>query len=92
MSATPDWKSYLWDTLDTWGHYASGVVVLYLIGKLIYMIISVIMTRRKGTSRIMAKRLNTFLLTEFRSNLIQTLNKTERRATVGPPHGIKELN
>ena len=61
-----DWKSYIWDTLDTWGHYASCLVILYLIGKLISTLISVVVTHRKGTSWATALRLNVFLLTEFR--------------------------
>ena len=84
-----DWKSYLWEALDTWGHYASCLVILYLIGKLIYTLVSVIVTRRKGTSWATALRLNTFFLTEFRNNLVQTLNETERRAAVAPTHGIE---
>jgi len=52
------------------------------------------MTRKKGTSWNTALRLNTFLLTEFRNNLIQTLNEQERGTMVVPPHGIEfeELN
>ena len=55
---------------------------------------SVVVTRRKGTSWATALRLNTFLLTEFRNNLIQTLNETKRRDAVAPTHGIEleELN
>ena len=69
-------------------------MVLYLIGKLIYTLVSVVVTRRKGTSWATALWLNTFLLTDFRNNLIQTLNETERRAAVAPTHGIEleELN
>ena len=70
-------------------------MVLYLIGKLIYTLVSVVVTRRKGTSCATALRLNTFLLTEFLNNLIQTLNETKkRRAAVAPTHGIEleELN
>ena len=48
-----------------------------------------IVTRRKGTSWATALRLNTFFLTEFRNNLVQTLNETERRAAVAPTHGIE---
>ena len=89
-----DWKSYIWDTLDTWGHYASCLVILYLIGKLISTLISVVMTRRKGTSWATALRLNVFLLTEFRNNLLQTLNETGRGAAAAPQPGIEleELN
>ena len=38
--------------------------------------------------------INTFLLAEFRNNLIQTLNETERGVAVAPTHGIEleELN
>jgi hypothetical protein len=61
-----DWKSYIWDALYTWGHYASCLVILYLIGKLISTLISVVVTHRKGTSWATALRLNVFLLTEFR--------------------------
>ena len=69
-------------------------MILYLTGKLIYTLVSVVVTRRKGTSWATALRLNTFLLTEFRNNLIQTLNETERRATAAPTPGIEleELN
>jgi hypothetical protein len=89
-----DWKSYIWDTLDTWGHYASCLVILYLIGKLISTLINVVMTRRKGTSWATALRLNVFLLTEFRNNLLQTLNETGRGAAAAPQPGIEleELN
>ena len=89
-----DWKSYLWDALDTWGHYASCLIILYLMGKLIYILVSVVATCRKGTSWVTAIRLNTFLLTEFRNNLVQTLNEPERRAAAASPHGIEleELN
>ena len=89
-----DWKSYIWDTLDTWGHYASCLVILYLIGKLIYTLVSVVVTRRKGTSWATALRLNIFLLAEFLNNLIQTLNETERGVAAAPTHGIEleELN
>ena len=84
----------LWDALDTWGHYASCLVVLYLLGKLMYTLVSVVVTHRKGTSWATALKLNTFLLTEFGNNLVQTLNETERRTAVAPPHGIEleELN
>jgi len=89
-----DWKSYIWDTLDTWGHYASCLVILYLIGKLIYTLVSVVVTRVKGTSWATALRLDIFLLSEFRNNLIQTLNETERGVAAAPTHGIEleELN
>ena len=89
-----DWKSYIWATLDTWGHYASCLVILYLTGKLIYTLVSVVVTRRKGTSWATALRLNTFLLAEFRNNLIQTLHETERGVAAAPTHGIEleELN
>ena len=89
-----DWKSYIWDALDNWGHYASCLVILYLIGKLIYTLVSVVVTRRKGTSWATALRLNIFLLTEFRNNLIQTLNETERGVAVAPTHCVEleELN
>jgi len=55
---------------------------------------SVVVTRRKGTSWATALRLNTFLLTEFRNNLIQTLNETERGVAAAPTHSIEleELN
>ena len=58
------------------------------------MIMNISMTRKKGTSWTTALRLNTLLLTEFRNNLIQTLNEQERGTMVVPPHGIelKELN
>ena len=89
-----DWKSYIWDALDTCGHYASCLVILYLIGKLIYTLVSVVATCRKGTSWATALRLNIFLLTEFWNNLIQTLNETERGVAAAPTHGIEleELN
>ena len=89
-----DWKSYLWDALDTWGPYASCTVILYLMEKLIYILVNVVVTRRKGTSWVTAVRLNTFLLIKFRINLVQTLNEPERIAAVAPPHGIEleELN
>ena len=63
-------------------------------GKFVYILVSVVVTHRKGTSWVTAIRLNTFLLTEFRNNLVQTLNEPERRATVASPHGIEleELN
>jgi len=58
--------------------------------------VSVVVTCRKGTSWATALRLNIFLLTEFRNNLIQTLNETERRVAVTPTptHGVEleELN
>ena len=75
-------------------HYASCIVILYLLGTHIYILVSGVVTRRKGTSWVTAIRLSTFLLTEFRNNLVQTLNEPERRATVVSPHGIEleELN
>ena len=89
-----DWKSYLWEILDTWGHYASCLVIPYLMGKLLYTLVSVVVTRRKGASWATALRLNIFLLSEFRNNLVQTLNETERRVAVAPPQGVEleELN
>ena len=55
---------------------------------------SVVVTRRKGTSWATALRLNIFLLTEFRNNLIQTLNETEWRVAAAPTPGVEleELN
>ena len=75
--------------LGSMGHHAICVVVLYLIGKLVYTIMSIIMACKRGVTWAMAIRLNTFLLTEFRNNLIQTLNEQERGAMVGPPHGFE---
>ena len=65
-----DWQSYLWDVLDTWGHYASFIVILYLMGKLIYVLVSIVVTRKMGTSWVTAVRLKKSLLAEFRNNLI----------------------
>ena len=84
-----DWQSYLWDVLDTWGHYASFIVILYLMGKIIYVLVSIVVTRKRGTSWVTAIRLNTSLLAEFRNNLIQTLKEPERRNDMTSPPGIE---
>ena len=84
-----DWQSYIWDALDTWGHYASFIVILYLMGKLIYVLVSIVVTRKKGTSWVTAIRLNTSLLAEFRNNLIRTLNEPERRNDMNSPPGVE---
>ena len=53
-------------------------MIIYLAGKSLYVIISIFLTQRKGVSWAEAIKLNTFLLTEFRNNLIKTLNEQER--------------
>ena len=84
-----DWQSYLWDVLDTWGHYDSFIVILYLMGKLIYVLVSIVVTHKKGTLWVTAKRLNRSLLAEFRNNLIRTLNEPERRNDMVSSTGIE---
>lgn len=84
-----DWKSYVLDTLGAWGGYASCIMIIYLAGKSLYVIISIFLTQRKGVSWAEAIKLNTFLLTEFRNNLIQTLNEQERGQNIRSHPGIE---
>ena len=75
--------------LGNMGHYASCDIVLCLIGKLVYMVMSKIMICKRGVTWPKAIRLNMLLLTEFRNNLIQALNEQERGTMVEPPNGIE---
>ena len=84
-----DWKSYLLDTIDAWGRYASCVVVIYLIGKLTYVTMGIVMTRRRGVDWITAVKLNMFLMTEFRNNLIHNLQEPEVNLPTMHPPGIE---
>ena len=84
-----DWNSYLLDTIDAWGRYASCVVVTHLIGKLAYVAMSIIMTYRRGVDWITAIKLNTSLMTEFKNNLIHTLQEPEVNPLTMPPPGIE---
>ena len=59
--------------LTTYGNYASIIVLIHLMWKLILTIIGTIRTRRKGVTWKTAIRLNTLLLTEFRIHLIQDI-------------------
>jgi hypothetical protein len=68
-----DWKEQIRVVVTTYGNYASIIVLIYLIWKLMYTIINTIRTRRKGVTWATAIRLNTLLLSEFREHLIQDL-------------------
>ena len=65
--------SWMLECAQTYGSYASCFMVLYLLAKLICVIISIILTRKKGVTWGTAFRLNTLLLNEFRNNLIQNM-------------------
>lgn len=58
-------------------------------GACLYLVMCIIMTLKKGVTWITAFKLNTFLMTEFRNNLIQTLNEPERGPIVGQPQEIE---
>lgn len=68
-----DWKDQIKTALTTYGNYASIVVLLHMIWKLVFTIINTIRTRRRGMSWTTSIRLNTFLMSEFREHLIQDI-------------------
>lgn len=66
-----DWKQYMLETVAKYGNYASIGVLLYLLVRLIYVMICMVLTRRKGTTWGTAFRLNVMILDEFRNSMIR---------------------
>ena len=66
-----DWKQQILETMARYGNYTSCVVLVYLIIQLVYVMICMVLTRRKGVTWSTAFWLNVMILDEFRNSMIR---------------------
>ena len=80
-----DWKQQILETMARWGNYASVLVLAYLSIQLVYVMICMVLTRRKRGKWSTAFQLNVMILDEIQNSMIRATpnRETQERESIG---------